>query len=69
MIIEAPKGSSFFDAVRDVKKTLKQKGYPDATLIFNDLYITVSADSNENDIAVIYNLKHKLRQHNLLNND
>jgi len=62
MIYEPLKGTNFRQAVRDLKEllTYEEKSYE--TLRFNDIDVTVSVDSNEDDIAVIYELKRQLNK-------
>ncbi len=62
MILEAPKGSNIYSAIRDVKAKLSRLQLSEATLIFNDIHITVSADSNDSDLAIIYSLRQELRR-------
>ena len=65
MIYEPEKGVSFYDAVKDLKKLMVEKGRLNQHLLFNGIQIIVSVDSNPDDIATIYDLKHKLRQNNI----
>jgi hypothetical protein len=65
----AEKGSNIHDETKRVKNILKENGSRGGFLIFNDIQLAVSSDSNPNDIATIYFLKNKLRQNGLLNND
>jgi hypothetical protein len=69
MTIEARKGSNIHDETKRVKNILKENGSRDGILVFNDIQLAVSSDSNPYDIATIYFLKHKLAQNGLLNND
>ncbi len=62
MILEAPKGSNIYTAIKDVKDRMRRVQLSEATLIFNDIHITVSADSNDSDLAIIYSLRHELRR-------
>lgn len=59
MITEAQKGMNFFEAVNFAKKEIKTD-YID--LIFNDISVRVSKDSNINDLSTIYNLKHTINR-------
>jgi len=65
MIYEPNKGESFYNAVKTLKQILQTEGSAYRMILFNGIYVTVSADSNPDDIATIYDLKHKLRQHGL----
>ena len=47
-------------AIRKVKGHLLQGGYE--TLVYDDIYLTVSNDSNEDDIVIIYQLKRRVRE-------
>lgn len=62
MIYEPLKGVSFIQAVKDLKEILKKEKSLYRELLFNELYVTVSVDSNEDDMCKIYNLKHEIRQ-------
>jgi len=59
-MIEIPKGMWFRDAVILVQSQLGNKQYE--TFKFNDIVITVSKDSNIDDLGVIYYLKCELRK-------
>lgn len=59
---EPGKGVNFRQAVRDLKQILTDSNQDYKMLKFNDIIITVSKDSNEDDIVVIYDLKHELRR-------
>jgi hypothetical protein len=63
MIIEAEKGFSFIETITALKESLNGVGYH--TLIFNDIYIRVSHDSNLDDLCTIYDLKNKLRSNGI----
>ncbi len=58
---EPLKGVSFRQAVKDLKQKLYNEGGDNMVMLFNDITIHVSADSNVDDIATIYDLKHELR--------
>lgn len=62
MIYEPDKDMAFYNAVRELKSILKQEGHKYRQMLFNDIYVIVSVDSNPDDIATIYDLKHKLRR-------
>lgn len=62
MIYEPDKDMAFYNAVRELKSILKQEGRKDRRMLFNGIYVIVSVDSNENDIATIYDLKRKLER-------
>lgn len=47
-------------AIREVKENLPQGGHQ--TLMYDDIFITVSSDSNENDLVIIYQLKKCIRE-------
>ena len=57
MIIYAEAGVSFYKAVKDLQQSLNSSNeYLD--LVFNDISIRVSKNSNIDDLSTIYNLKH-----------
>lgn len=62
LIYEPNKGTSFYYAVKELKQILKHENNSYRMIKFNDILITVSHDSNIDDICVIYDLKHKIRQ-------
>lgn len=62
MIFEADKGTQFYTAVSQCQAKIKSTGRKYMMMKFNDIEITVSDDSNHDDIATIYDLKYKLRQ-------
>ena len=62
MIIEAPKGSNIYSAIRETKDKMKELNLSESTLVFNDIYITVSSDSNDSDLVTIYSLRQELRR-------
>lgn len=64
MIHEPEKGVMFYDAVKSLKQTLIKEKSSYREMLFNGIFVTVSIDSNPDDIATIYDLKHKLRQLN-----
>ena len=61
MFVHAEKGDSFYTAVKKVKDNiLKSTDYID--LEFNEIRVRVSKDSNIDDLAIIYDLKCKIRR-------
>jgi len=56
------KGTSFHDAVRECKKEIVRTGRLYMMMTFNEINVTISIDSNPDDIATIYDLKHELRR-------
>lgn len=60
MIIEAEKGDSIYVAAEKATRELRNKGINHGTLLFNEKSISISFDSNSNDIATIYSLMHKI---------
>jgi hypothetical protein len=62
MIYEPPKGESFRNAVTNLKQDLRRTGSAYKQILFNEIYVTVSPDSNIDDICTIYDLKHELRR-------
>lgn len=62
MIYEPDKGVSFYDAVRTLKAILLIEKSLYRMMLFNGINVTVSVDSNVDDVATIYDLKHKIRQ-------
>jgi hypothetical protein len=67
MIYEVEEGKPFFEAVDDLKRILKDSGSLYRMMQFKGIYVTVSVDSNLDDLATIYDLKKKLKDNNLLN--
>jgi hypothetical protein len=56
MIVQAEKGMSFYDSVKEVKEQiLRDNQYLD--LEFNNIRVRVSKNSNIDDLAIIYDLK------------
>lgn len=68
---EPDKGITFRDAVKQLQDDIKWANFKDhesptyKTMNFNDISITVSMDSNVDDLAIIYELKRKIKQHNI----
>lgn len=60
MIHEVEPGTSFYDAVKDLKEILRIERSKDRQMKFNDIIFWVSEDSNIDDIATIYDLKKEL---------
>lgn len=56
------KGINFRQAVRNLKTKLYKENRDYESMQFNDIVVTVSVDSVEDDIAIIYDLKHRIRQ-------
>ncbi len=61
MIYEAEKGMAFYDVVKECKKQLKNSNSTYKQILFNEIYVTVSIDSNDDDIATIYDLKREIK--------
>jgi hypothetical protein len=60
-LMYAESGDNFYTAVKKVQDSLKnQNDYCD--LEFNEISVRVSKDSNINDLATIYDLKHCIRR-------
>lgn len=57
MIIIDDKLVNFREAVEFVKEAARGSGYKYEVMKFKDILITVSVDSNIDDLAVIYNLR------------
>ena len=55
--------ANFYQAVQECKDELKRKESLYMMMQFKDLSITVSVDSNPDDLATIYDLKKKLQQY------
>jgi len=78
MRIEADKGDSIYGAIKKAKVALLHKNETEwdsaegninyarfeekVTLIFNDIEVDISTDSNVDDIATIYNLKSNIKR-------
>lgn len=61
MIVYAESGVSFYKAVQDLQQSLNNsKEYLD--LVFNDISVRVSKNSNIDDLSTIYNLKHAINR-------
>jgi hypothetical protein len=60
---EPAKGTSFSQAVKDCQTYLRKRTMDDIVMVFNDIHVRVSVDSNSSDLEIIYNLKHLLRRH------
>lgn len=65
MFIQAEKGDSFYNAVAKVQSKIIETGSAYADLEFNEIQITVHEDSRKDDLAIIYDLKNKLRQNGI----
>ncbi len=59
-MIEAQAGETFDNAVRRVQSHLYNKGSEYTTLNFNDINVTVSYNSNVDDLRTVFYLKQKL---------
>ena len=57
---EPDKGMSFYGAIKELQDLLKYEGQEYRIMKFNDILITVSHDSNIDDLSTIYELKRKL---------
>lgn len=67
MIYEPEEGTPFYQAIDDLKKILTASGSTYRTMSYKGIHVTVSVDSNSDDLATIYDLKKKLKDNNLLN--
>lgn len=56
------KGISFRQAVRNLKVKMYKENRDYESMEFNGIVVTVSVDSLEDDIAIIHDLKHRIRQ-------
>lgn len=65
MIFEPLKGVNFYGAVEECQKEIRKTGRNYMTLVFNEIHVTVSYDSNPDDLATIYDLKSKLVRNGL----
>ena len=65
MIYEPNKGESFYNSVKTLKNILIKEKSSYRMMLFNGIHVTVSFDSNPDDIATIYDLKNKLRQNGI----
>lgn len=62
LIYEPNKGTAFHYAVKELKQILKNENDSYRMIKFNDILVTVSHDSNINDICIIYDLKNRIKQ-------
>ncbi len=78
MRIEADKGDSIYGAIKKAKAELNDSNILEydrvegevkygrfkdkVTLVFNDIEVDISTDSNVDDIATIYNLKSNIKR-------
>jgi hypothetical protein len=63
MIYEVEKGLNFYEDVKNAKNKIdKASLVSNIDMIFNEISITIHSDSNNNDIYLIYDLKHKIRR-------
>ncbi len=61
-IYEPDKGQNFRGACRELKEYLKTNKQGYKIMQFNEITVIVSSDSNEDDLAIIYELKRKIQQ-------
>ncbi len=59
---EPEKGMNFYQAVKTLQGILEEQGSRDRQMNFNGIYLYVSADSNPDDLATIYDLKNEIRR-------
>ena len=62
LIYEPNKGLMFGNAVKELKEILQRENQTYRIMKFNDILVTVSFDSNIDDLCTIYTLKHKIQQ-------
>lgn len=60
-VYDADSGESVWCAIKRIKNTFENADYNIAFLRINDIHLTISRDSNPDDIALIYNLKCRIR--------
>ena len=53
---------SLYCAINEMKEFIKQRNAAYDTIQFKGVNLTVSADSNPDDIAVIFNLKNHIKE-------
>lgn len=59
---EPEKGMNFYQAVKTLQEILRQDKSKYRIMIFNDINLTVSVDSNIDDLSIIYDLKRRLEK-------
>jgi hypothetical protein len=64
---EAEAGENIVSAVQRVQHDMKWRCRMTSNLIFNDITLRVSIDSNPSDIAEIYSLKCELQRYGRFN--
>lgn len=57
--VEIDKGMSLWSAVAKAKEAAYEEGYGIVQIIFNNVKLLISEDSQDGDIAEIYRLKRK----------
>jgi len=62
LIYEPSPGLMFVSAVKELKCLLQKENHSYRMMEFNGILVTVSVDSNTDDLCTIYDLKHKIRQ-------
>lgn len=62
LIYEPSPGLMFVSAVRELKIILQRENQAYRMMKFNDILVTVSVDSNTDDLCTIYDLKRKIQQ-------
>lgn len=65
---EAEKGMNFYQAVKTLQEILREKRSKYRIMVFNDINVTVSIDSNIDDLSIIYDLKRQLAKCNTTKN-
>lgn len=65
MIFEPDKGMNFYNAIDACKYDMLKHKRTYQVMLFNDIHITVSYNSNVDDLATIYDLKRKLISNHL----
>lgn len=61
-VFYAEAGESIYNAIRRCQLLLIRSNMTFGYLTFNDIRLRFSAHSEVDDVAAIYNLKHRLRQ-------
>jgi hypothetical protein len=49
-------------SIQELKQELRKTGSAYRMMLFNGIHVTISKDSNPDDIATIYDLKRKVEQ-------
>ena len=62
---EPAKGTNFWQATKECQSYLRKQAMENIVMVFNDIQVRVSIDSNLDDLQLIYNLKHLLSQNKI----